>query len=481
MRIAESRSTGALTLLALAFLVATVVVTPTARAASRAPEGIWQGSLQGMMRLVVHVERGPGGALTGKLDSPDQGATGLAIDTMWFDRDTLRFQMRRIQADYLGWMNAGGDTIAGRWRQGGSVIPLDLRRSDKLPVVNRPQEPTRPLPYDTAAVVYDNAKAGVRIAGTLTVPRGTGPFPCALLITGSGPEDRDEAVFGHRPFLVWADHLTRRGIAVLRVDDRGVGGSTGRYSQATSEDFASDILAGVEFLKTRQEVDAKKIGLVGHSEGGLIAPIVATRSKDVAFIVLMAGPGIPGDSIMILQSAAMRRSIGVADESIAREMGVTRRLYSRIRAGDSLGVVRTGQELVRLQMAGLSDDQRRAAGDPDSLGVAAMRQLFTPWMRYFVTYDPRPTLKRVRCPVLALNGSKDLQVLPKENLDAIEAAFRDGGVPDFTVKELPGLNHMFQTCRLCTFGEYGQLEETIAPSALDEMSGWILARTTPKQ
>lgn len=454
---------------------------PTAAAAappaSRAPEGIWQGTLQGMLRLVVHVERGPDGALTGKLDSPDQGATGLAIDTMWFERDTLRFQMRRLQADYLGWMNAGGDTIAGRWRQGGSVIPLALGRTEKLPEIRRPQEPTRPLAYDTAAVVFENAKAGIKLAGTLTIPRSAGPFPCALLITGSGPEDRDEAVFGHRPFLVLADHLTRKGIAVLRVDDRGVGGSTGRYSQATSEDFADDVLAGIAFLKTRKEIDAKRIGLIGHSEGGLIAPIVATRSTDVSFIVLLAGPGIPGDSTLMLQSAAMRRSIGVSEESIAREMTVNRRLYDRLRAGDSLGIVNAGRELVRLQVAGLTEDQRRTIGDPDSIGVAAIRQLTGPWMRFFVGYDPRPTLRRVRCPVLAINGGRDLQVLPKENLAAIEAAFKAGGVPHYSVKELPGLNHMFQTCRTCTIAEYAQLEETMAPAALDEVSGWILART----
>ncbi len=477
MKNAECRLGGALALLALLALTAPAPLadSPT----SRAPEGIWQGTLQGVLRLVVHVERGPGGALKGRLDSPDQGATGLAIDTMTFDRDTLRFEMRRLQADFAGRMNAAGDTILGRWRQAGTVLPLTLGRGGAPPPPpRRPQYPTQPLPYDTVEVLFDNTKAGIKLAGTLTLPKGTGPFPSALLITGSGPEDRDEAVFGHRPFLVLADHLTRRGIAVLRVDDRGVGGSTGLHSAATSDDFADDVLASVEFLKTRREIDAKKIGLVGHSEGGLIAPIVATRSKDIAFIVMMAGPGIPGDSTLMLQSAAMRRSIGMSEESIAREMTISRRLYDRLKAGDSLGVEGAGRELVRLQVAALPGEQRRALGDPDSAGVAAVRQLYSPWMRYFVAYDPRPTLRRVRSPVLAINGSKDLQVLPKENLAAIEAAFRAGGLRDFTVKELPGLNHMFQTCRTCTFSEYAQLEETMAPSALDEISGWILARTT---
>jgi len=330
-------------------------------------------------------------------------------------------------------------------------------------------------------VVFDNPKAGIQLAGTLTLPRGAGPFPCALLITGSGPEDRDETVFGHRPFLVLADHLTRQGIAVLRVDDRGVGGSTGRFSGATSEDFAGDVLAGIEYLKARKEIDRKRIGLIGHSEGGLIAPLVATRSKDVAFIVLMAGPGIPGDSTLMLQSAAIRRSIGVTDAAIAGEMSVNRRMYAQLREGDSVGVVRTARELVRLQVAALPEAQRQAVGDLDSTAAVATRQLFSPWMRFFVAYDPRPTLRRVRCPVLAINGGKDLQVLPKENLAAIETALRAGGVRDYAVKEMPGLNHLFQTCTLCTIGEYMQLEETIAPGALEEISRWILARTTAKR
>jgi pimeloyl-ACP methyl ester carboxylesterase len=234
----------------------------------------------------------------------------------------------------------------------------------------------------------------------------------------------------------------------------------------------------VAFLKKRKEIDPKRIGLVGHSEGGLIAPMVAARSGDVAFIVLMAGPGIPGDSTLILQSAALRRSIGVDEASIQAEIAVSRRLYTRIVAGDSAGAEREGRELVRLQIAGLTDAQRAAIGNPDSVGAAAVRQLYSPWMRFFIAHDPRPTLRKVRCPVLAINGGKDLQVLPKENLAGIEAALSAGGNRNATVKELPGLNHLFQTCRECTVAEYGVLEETIAPVALDEMTRWIRARTS---
>ena len=443
-------------------------------------EGAWQGSLQGMMRLVIHIDRSPSGGLTGKMDSPDQGAMGLPIDTLIFANDSLRFTMRRIGGEYVAKLVAA-DSLDGMWRQTGMALPLALKRGGTIALPKRPQEPTRPLPYDTVAVAFDNrAAAGVRLAGTLTLPRGEGPFACALLITGSGPEDRDEAVFGHRPFLVLADHLTRNGIAVLRVDDRGVAGSTGRFADATSDDFASDAAAAVGYLRTRKEIDPKRIGLIGHSEGGLIAPLVVTRTKGVAFVVLMAGPGIPGDSTLVLQSAALRRSIGVSDAALQAEMAVSRRLYARIVAGDSLGAAREGQTLVHMQIAALSDAQRAAIGDPDSVGATVVRQLSSPWMRFFIGYDPRPALQKMRCPALAINGEKDLQVLPKENLAAIQAAFTAGGNRNATVKELPGLNHLFQSCRSCTIAEYGQLEETIAPSALDEMTRWIRAHTTTR-
>ncbi|HKQ58472.1 MAG TPA: alpha/beta fold hydrolase [Candidatus Eisenbacteria bacterium] len=452
-----------------------------ARADAPTLEGAWAGSLQGMMRLIIHIDRAPDGGLKGTMDSPDQGAMGIAIDTLIATGDSLRFTMRRIGGEYVA-RRAAPDSLDGTWRQGGMSLPLALKRGGTVPLPKRPQEPLRPLAYDTVAVTFPNQRAPeVTIAGTLTLPKGKGPFAVALLISGSGPEDRDEAVFGHRPFLVLSDHLTRNGIAVLRVDDRGVGGSTGKFSTATSEDFASDALAGVEFLKTRKEIDRKRIGLIGHSEGGLIAPLVAIRSRDVAFIVLMAGPGIPGDSTLVLQTAALTRSMGVPEASIEAQQAVTRRIYGRIQAGDSLGAVAAARELVMLQISALPEAQRAAAGDPDSAAIGAIRRLYSPWMRYFLAFDPRPTLQKVKVPVLAINGEKDVQVLPKENLAALQAAFQAGGLKDATVKELPGLNHLFQRCTTCTLMEYPAIEETIAPAALDEMTQWIQARTATKR
>ena len=471
------RRPGLVALVTLALLCAGQggLAEPTSGAS---PVGIWQGSLPGPLRLVFHVENAPRGGLRGTMDSPDQGAMGLAIDRIAFEGGSLRFEMRAIGGDYRGAMTASGDSLVGRWSQAGTAMPLTLVRTAHLEGPKRPQEPRRPFPYDTVAVRFPNlAASAVTLAGTLTLPRGNGPFPCAILITGSGPEDRDETVFGHRPFLVLADHLTRKGIAVLRIDDRGVGQSTGRFSQSTSEDFASDVLAEIDFLGSHPEIDPRRIGLIGHSEGGLIAPMVANRSKSVRFVVLMAGPGIPGDSTLALQTAAVRRSLGVGESSIARELEVSRRLYTSLSKGDSLGIETAGRDLVRLQLERLPEAMRRAAGNPDSLAAAAIRQLDSPWMRFFVGYDPRPALGRLEIPVLAINGGRDIQVLPKENLSAIGSALEAGGNRDVTVRELPGLNHLFQTCVTCTVGEYGQLEETFAPAALETISKWVVART----
>jgi hypothetical protein len=458
------------------------LLLPLAALAAPSPEGLWQGTLQGMLRVVLHVGRDSTGALTATFDSVDQGAMGMRIDTIAVAGDSLRFEMRALRAGFAGRVEAGGDSVTGQWRQGGFNLPLGLRRGGKVTELRRPQEPKPPYPYRAEEVSYENVKDGVKLAGTLTSPSTGGPFPAVLLITGSGPEDRDEKIFSHRPFLVLADHLTRKGIAVLRVDDRGVGGSTGSQRNATSDDFSNDVLAGVAFLKSRKDIDSKHIGLIGHSEGGMIAPMAATRSRDIAFIVLMAGPGVPGDSLLLLQDAALLEAAGVSASSIASQRAAMRRVLARVRGGaDSAAIYRATRDMVEAQLAGLPAEQRANMGTADTIAVAAVRIYLSPWMRFFVGFDPRPSLVRVQVPVLAINGGRDLQVPPAENLAAIRTALEQAHNHDATVKELPGLNHLFQRCSTCTIAEYGQIEETIAPEALEAMSEWITAHTTAKR
>jgi dipeptidyl aminopeptidase/acylaminoacyl peptidase len=242
------------------------------------------------------------------MDSPDQGASGIHVETVTYKNGNLILEVKSIRGVFEGTLKEDGKTIEGEWKQAGSVFPLVLYYVDKVPETRREQDPVKPYPYAEEEVTYENKEAGVKLAGTLTYPDSVGPFPAVILITGSGPQNRDEGILGHRPFLVISDYLTRQGIAVLRVDDRGVGGSTGNFSQATTEDFVEDVLAGVEYLKSRKDIDSSRIGLLGHSEGGLIAPLVAVKSPDVAFIILMAGPGVTGEKIIMSQSELISRA-----------------------------------------------------------------------------------------------------------------------------------------------------------------------------
>jgi pimeloyl-ACP methyl ester carboxylesterase len=339
--------------------------------------------------------------------------------------------------------------------------------------LNRPQEPKKPYPYDEEEVGYENKRDGVKLAGTLTLPRGKGPFPATLLITGSGPQDRNESLLGHKPFLVLADYLTRQGIVVLRVDDRGVGGSTGSVPDSTTENFAADVTAGIEFLKTRKEIDPKQIGLIGHSEGGLIAPMVAAQNGDVAFIVLMAGTGLTGEEILYLQGALILKAGGASAEQLAKQRATQEGMFKILKEEKDPATAekRLHEELSR----NLTEEAKKKS---EQAIAAQIKRANTPWFRYFLTLDPRPALRKVKCPVLALNGENDLQVPATENLREIEAALKAGGNKDVTIVSLPKLNHLFQTSETGSMSEYAKIEETIAPVALKTIGDWILKRTT---
>jgi pimeloyl-ACP methyl ester carboxylesterase len=439
-------------------------------------EQLWEGKLSvgaGLqLALVLHVFKDAAGALTAKFDSPDQGAKGLRVDSVTLDKSQLAFEMKSIGGKFQGKLSADGDVATGTWTQGGSEMPLTIRKTDRVTEKKRPQTPKPPFPYKLEDVRYENKAGAVTLAGTLTIPQGKGPFPAALLISGSGAQDRDETLFLHKPFAVIADALTRRGIAVLRVDDRGVGGSTGSTGKSTTEDFSGDVLAGVAYLKARPEIDARSIGLIGHSEGGIIAPMAAVKSKDVAFIVLMAGTALPGEDILYLQGRLIAQAMGAQKEALEFNRKIQESLFKVVRTEkDPKAVPAKLREALKGVVASLPEDKRATL---EKLVQGQLAMVESPWFRFFLTYDPRPTLAKVRCPVLAIIGEKDLQVPPKENLAEIDKTLKEGGNRRVTVKELPGLNHLFQTCKTGSTAEYAQIEETVAPSALTIMGDWIL-------
>jgi uncharacterized protein len=449
-------------------------------------EGIWEGKLQVnggfTLRLDLIVQQDKSGALKATLASPDQGANNIPVSSIGLQGNVLTFESKAIGAKFAGKKNDTENTFDGQFEQFGNSMPLKLAKTVKISEVVRPQTPKPPFPYDAEDVKYESKIGSVTLAGTLTVPSGLGPFPAVILITGSGAQDRDESIVGHKPFLVLADYLSRRGVAVLRVDDRGVGRSTGSIKTSTSEDFAADVLAGLEFLKERKEIAAKKLGLIGHSEGGIIAPMVAARSKDVAFIVLMAGTGLPGSQILEAQGQLMLKASGSSESQLKTERDVQKRLIDIIanEKDEKLARVKLAAALKEI-LAGMSDSERKALGSKlGSLSDAAVDGFNNAWFRFFLTYDPRPTLRRVRCPVLALNGERDLQVPAKENLAEIQKALEAGGNRSGKTVELPGLNHLFQPCKTGTPSEYGSIETTIAPEALKTMGDWILEQTRAK-
>jgi fermentation-respiration switch protein FrsA (DUF1100 family) len=449
-------------------------------------EGLWLGTLQvqgGMeLRLLFNISISPDGSVNATMDSVDQGAKGMPVDVVTYKDGNLHLGIKSIRGTFDGTLKEDGNTIEGEWKQSELALPLVLSRVNETPDTRREQDPVKPYPYNEEEVSYENEEAGVKLAGTLTTPKSEGPFPAVILISGSGQQNRDEEILGHRPFLLLSDYLTRRGIAVLRVDDRGVGGSTGNFSQATTEDFAGDVLAGIEYLKSREDIDPARIGLIGHSEGGLIAPIVAVESPDVAFIVMMAGPGITGEEILYLQSELISRAEGADNETLARNAALMKSIYSVVKEeqNDTLAAEKL-QKLIMDEVENMSEEEKKSSGySEEALEAqvnAQVQNLISPWMRFFLTYDPAPTLMKVKCPVLAINGEKDLQVPPEENLQAIEEALKAGGNRDYTVKELPGLNHLFQTAETGSPSEYARINETISPAALELIGDWVSEHT----
>ena len=282
-------------------------------------------------------------------------------------------------------------------------MPFDLKRQSAPFALTRPQFPTKPYPYVEEELTFPSKAKGVTLAGTFTKPKGPGPFTTAVLITGSGPQDRDESIMGHQPFLVLADHLTRHGIAVLRYDDRGIAKSTGDFQAATSRDFADDTAGAVSYLRARKDVG--KIGLIGHSEGGIIAPMVATERNDIAFLVFLAGQGLPGDEVMVAQGQLIVKTMGGNEVALAKQKSMQQKLFVLAKEAE--------EDKRKVALTNLEEGLSSA----EKAGLRSQITMVTgPWFRFFLTYDPRPTLGKVKCPVLALNGDKDLQVPAKENL-----------------------------------------------------------------
>ena len=467
-------------LFAIGILLAGLFSGPAAPAAGPAGvQGDWLGALDAgpmKLRLALHVEDGEKG-LTAKLDSIDQGAL-LPVDTATFAEGTLRFAITEIGATYTGTLKEDGSLLEGTWSQSGRSLPLTFRRQATPFVPNRPQNPVGPTPYESREVKIWNAAAGIHLAGTLVLPEGAGPFPSVVFVSGSGPQDRDETLMGHKPFLVIADYLARHGVASLRCDDRGVGGSEGNEMESTIRDLATDAEAGLAFLATQPKIDRKAIGILGHSEGGLIAPLVAATNREVAFLVLLAPPGEPLKALLARQLHDILRQGGVADSLVERAMAAQTEDFALL-ADNTLSRDDVQQKL-RAQAAArrsrFTDAERAALGVNPAMIEQGIQVSSTPWFRSLLREDPAVYLRTLKIPVLALFGGRDLQVAPEPNAKAVRDALAAAENKGSEVRILPGLNHLFQHTATGAVADYGTIEETFAPEALELVSGWIAGR-----
>ena len=443
-------------------------------------EGNWNGVIEvagSEIPVVFQFENAGAGKLTGIMLSPSQTDAKIPLTAVsLFDRK-VNIAVDIVGGSYEGKMSARGDTIHGEWTQGGFTTELELEHSDEAFAYDRPQTPKPPFPYRSEKVRFPNSLGRIELGGTLTIPQDTvNPVPAVVLISGSGPQDRDETIAGHKPFAVIADYLTRRGIAVLRYDDRGVGDSNGTFEFGTTLDFATDAWAAVEYLRTQRAIDPKRIGLIGHSEGGLIAPIVATKREDVAFLVLLAGPGLTGDLTLLTQTKAIGEASGLRPELISLNQRFLKSIYEVLTEPDP--------DLAALEILGKEFEKEiknLAAGDLQAMGEIGplieqqVKMIESPWFAQFLKLDPAAYLGRVSVPVLAVIGEHDMQVLPDLHLPAIEAALKANpqASPRNVVEEIPGVNHLFQKTENGLPGQYSVIEETISPSVLRKIADWI--------
>jgi len=443
--------------------------------------GSWEGSasIAGMkLRVIFNLTADTSGNIRATMDSPDQGVNDIPIEKVTLKNQQLDLEIKALKGTFEGIVKEDLSTITGKIYQSGQSFPVVLKRLKQSIKINRPQEPQRPYPYIEEEVTYKNKEAGIQLAGTLTLPGSEGPFPAVILISGSGTQDRDETILNHKPFLVLSDYLTRLGIAVLRVDDRGIGGSTGGSPNDTSEDFAGDVLSGLEFLKNRKEIDLNQIGLIGHSEGGIIAPMVAAENTEIAFIVLLGGTGLSGEEVIYLQAEMLSRVNGASDELVELGRKLQEKLFNILRVEkDNILAEKKIRETIENVLVNLTISEKQSLNFTENNIESQIKIMLSPWYRNFLFYNPRIALSKLSCPVLAIIGEKDLQVAAEENLKSIEEALKEGNNKDYKVIEIPNLNHLLQTAVTGSPSEYGKIEETISPEVLQLVGKWILQKS----
>lgn len=434
--------------------------------------GHWKGAINmaqnTSVEILLHITQSNGKIQT-KLSS-SRGLTGLPIKDVQATGNHFQFTIKAYAVNYKGVLTKNKKIMQGTWQQAGQKLPLNFRKiTANEAFFTRKQTPRPPFPYREQEVTYTNPKDNVTLSGTLTVPQGEGKFPVVILLSVAGPNNRDQAFAGHKPYAVIADYLTRKGIAILRSDDRGVGKSQGNLFQSTIADFAEDTQAAITFLKKHPQIDTQRIYLLGNSEGGAVAGVIAAQNPQVAGIILLASPGIGTQQIILKQGENLGKTLNYSDKQIAIIQQRGKELFQII-------TTEKDNPKARKKIKALLKKYKDAPSLPNYFAKTedeAIDMYLSPWYRYQLTFKSSEAFEKVKCPVLALNGSLDRVIMPKENLQAIHQSLIKADNSDITIRQIPGLNHIFQTAKTGSPLEYGSLEESFSPKALKIIYQWL--------
>lgn len=427
--------------------------------------GVWAGSLNligSSIDIYYSISKNESNEYIGSYSVPSQGVRNIPLDTLSFDGISVVFKSNAFGGTrFTGTFITTG--FLGEFFQKGTTIPLSLVPGE-IPIPKRPQEPKPPYPYSVENVVFHNSVSDIDLAGTITIPEGNGPFVGVVLVSGSGYQDRNEEIYDHKPFWVIADYLARHGVVVLRYDDRGVGESGGSKIDNTTKILSYDAAAAISYLKSRPEV--KTAGICGHSEGGTIAFMLAAENPQIGFVISLAGTSVRGDEILLAQQSAIAKASNLSKEYISLVREANREVYDIVIASDSV------DNTLKEQLRAFYTSNPMTANLKGKLLDQQISVMTDPWLYFFIKYSPQDDLSKIKVPILALDGTKDLQVPADLNLPAILKA--TSGNPNVTVKYLNGLNHLFQHAGSGSPDEYPTIEETFSPEALQIMADWLV-------
>lgn len=438
-------------------------------------DGTWHGMLNlgaQQLPIIIHVNSDEQQLI---LDSPDQMAMGKEADSVVITDSTIFFKIITWNVIYNGTYNPSANKIEGVFKQVGEKMDLNFQRTEvKKKEIKRPQNPPENVDYEIVEVRFKNKKGKLYLSGTLTIPKGEGPFPAVVLASGTGQQDRNEEMVKHKPFHVIAHHLTSNGIMVLRFDDRFYGESQPKFYNSSMEDFASDVNSAINFLSKNKQVDKDKLGVVGHSEGGIHGPIAASQNKRIRYIVSLAGVGVKGTDLLIRQRQMLLKEEGITMKSILiKDSLMMNEMYAKLFSEEGLNM-RNSKEIIEAFFENLTDEELAFYADAEDAVKTQIPRFFSVFaIQSFLKYDPKPYWEKIDVPLLALNGSKDIQVEAEQNINGFKKLSKH---PESEFVVFDGLNHLFQKCMSCKIAEYGALETTIEMEVLEKVVDWITKR-----